>query len=118
MYSGVQVTVIDDTNAITFGSAGYLVKMVWPIVITSPKNGDTLSSRSRPTIRMSPAGRKTFSDFEDKYTVYIDGKYYHDVPSDTIYWLAPSPGTHTLEVVRTFADVELVRSATITVNIK
>jgi hypothetical protein len=118
VYSNAQVTVIDDTDAITSQGAGYLVKKVWPFTITSPKNGATLSSNSRPTIRIAPAAGHSYSESFDKYTCFIDGNEYSTMSGGDIYWLAPRPGTHTIEVVRSFAGIELVRAPPITVNIK
>jgi hypothetical protein len=57
----------------------------------------------------------------DDFELLIDGKRYGTLVSDSIRWLNPPIGKHTLQVVAWFAhtrDRELARSPLITVNVK
>ncbi len=116
VYSNLMVYVIDDSDAVTTMDVGYLVKERPQVRINSVKDGQTFVKPDRIAVSIDKAaiGRSN----EDQFCLVVDGRDQGVYPDGALFWLSPRPGTHTIQIVVRFTDIELSRSELITVHVK
>jgi len=114
VYSNLNVVLVEDSGGYTDAGVGFLVRKMPRFAFTSIRDGETLQKAERILIACSIENRSS----NDEYILYVDGKSYSTLYSDSIYWLSPDIGTHAIQIVATFAKVELTKSPLITVHVK
>ncbi len=132
IYNNLSIMVMDTTGAMSLHGMYYIVRKLWPINITSPREGQIFTRKGlylftdynqqhqmkQIPIDWSPGVPQEYGERGDKFSVYIDGKDYTEAFNSRSYWHTPVPGTHSVEIVRSFDGVELTRSAPVTFHVK
>jgi len=124
VYSHVRVMLLEDTGGYADAGVGYLVRDLPIISFTSFKDGDTVEPSELPDAKAEKVDVSIEIEnriSNDDYELFIDGKYHTTMSSESIYWLNPAKGKHTLQVVASFGKtkkVKLARSPLITVTVR
>jgi hypothetical protein len=119
VYSNVMVQVVDSADEVSVRDQGYLVKELPKVIITSIKDGQILSKNEKIKISM----RTNENDYNNTFDVYIDEKsememFYQPTVGGTCFWLSPTPGEHTIQIVVSFDGIELTRSSAVRIIVK
>ena len=113
-YLNMTAVLVEDSGAVTESTGiGILARKRTPISIKSIKNGDRLSSKQPIQIEIDIQDRAA----ADQYRIYIDGKNVATIYGGYI-WHNPPVGTHVIEVVALFNDVEISRSEPVTIHVQ
>jgi hypothetical protein len=132
--NNVSILVVDTKGRGNLQGTYYFVRKIWPINITSPRDGWTFDrqglypdpvypgQRQRMTqilVEWTPGvPRYSEDNLADTYSLWVDGKLYTEGNNNQFYWHKPIPGTHTFEVVRSVENVEITRSPLVTIHVK
>ncbi|MGB7210964.1 MAG: hypothetical protein WBD27_20080 [Pyrinomonadaceae bacterium] len=113
VFSNLTAVLVEDSGAVTEASVGFLVREIPKIQITSVNEHQVFENVKEIRVNCTVLNQGSNVDLK----VYIDGKYKSSTYGGYI-WHGPEKGTHTVQIIATFSDVELAKSKVVTFHVK